>query len=271
MIDGKGYWVILNQNNIVHVSERWEVNLFKPLGICLLLLTLGMVSYAADNPPGDFRLLLGMSNPSLSNLNDYYIDQFAAPIGLTDENFGSGLRWGLDFSYPMFGGRLRVGFVGIETGIDDSEPIDMDLVDKSTATYIADSDFDVSCAVIMLRFEKCFGVLSRTLWIGAGPQYGFGKVDLSTNWLDDAGYAEPIDEKVKYDADGLGLNIAAGSELISLGPVFSAIEVGYDWLDLGHLRDEDGAYWRLDVISPGRALDLDLSGPYFLVAAGFKL
>lgn len=225
----------------------------------------GVLAGAADK---GFQFTIGGSSGAVdqSDLNEKYIDGYAYPAGLLDDQVTSPYGVLAEIGYrlpPRHTLLIGLCYNNGKTSKDSRLPI----IDEAQTVvgYMTSRNELYSNAIIpQVRIKYSVPRSGFSPVLSMGVCYAFGKAVLSDLLRVDSSGAEIWSHEDKYTATGWGWLGTVGVSNKIAGRLSYGLEFGYRRLITGDLEDESGEVWRFDGSSPPQAIRLDFSGWFLL-------
>ncbi|MCK4372125.1 MAG: hypothetical protein KAW61_03215 [candidate division Zixibacteria bacterium] len=208
----------------------------------------------------------GWGQADQDDLNDKYIDDFARPAGLLDDQLSNRASFYGELVYtlpPKHQLLLGLSYTGGNTD-DHRTALITDELQQVVGTMTVSNELSVSAIIPHVRFKY---FLSRGTWspfVSLGAAYAFGKVNLEQEVVVDSSQTTLWSQEDEYTGRGFGWLVTMGVQRSLTGPVSLGAEGGYRQIVTSDLEDDAGAVWRFDGARPAQAVRLDFSGWYLL-------
>ena len=235
---------------------------------------------APDNHGFEITVAGGLTYVAMGDINDVYIEKFAEPFGLIDDDVNSGLILfgeaglallpyvsvypGLSYTRGTADGSLSMKLYEPTSG---PEPIGSATMTHRVTTSMIAPHLRVKCRVLQ-------GPTS--LFVTVGGLFGFATAAVETDWEVNGPSLPDLDESDEYTAQGLGFMVSIGGQRNVSNTLDLGVELGYRYLKTGDLEDDNGKPWTVggpdSVILPeSTTMELDFSGLFVIGTLSFNL
>ena len=226
------------------------------------------VGIQAEISEEGFQFTLGGSKGAVdqSDINDKYLDEYARPAGLFEDNISNPYGTLMEIGYrlpPRHSLHIGLCYNNGRTTKDSRSPI-IDDAQNVIGSLTGKNELYSNAIIPHVRIKYSVPRASFSPCFSMGVCYAFGKAVLSNELTVDSSGAEIFSRKDKYTANGWGwlATVGVGNKInrrLSYG-----LEFGYRRLLTGDLEDERGEVWRFDGSDPAQAIRLDFSGWFLL-------
>lgn len=246
-----------------------KIILFAVVFILALMLSLAYAPACAGTNKFELGFGAGWGSFSLGDINDHYIDQFARPCALLENNIDAGLNAAGELGYfltPRLS--LHLGYIYLK-GSTDAES--MLILTDEYGNYIGEwktkLSLGTSISAPALRFRYLLLDKDWDIFISGGGAWCFGKAVIKADTYENIN-AVPTVLKYRLTRSALGYFGTFGLRFRITDRFALNTEAGYRHFKTGTLRDAGGEDWIIDFDGPNK-ISLDMSGPYSLSTLSF--
>ena len=215
-----------------------------------------------------FQFTLGGSYGAVdqSDLNDKYLDEYARPAGLFEDNMSNRFGLLMEVGYrlpPRHSLHIGLAYNNGKTK-KDTDFLIIDEGQNVVGSMTNEYELYSNAIIPQVRVKYTFPRAGFTPFLSMGVCYAFGKAVLSDELTVDSSGAEIWSQEDKFTANGFGWLVSVGGGREITGSLSYALEVGYRRLLTDDLENESGEVWRFDGINQSQAIRLDFSGWFLL-------
>lgn len=215
-----------------------------------------------------FQITLGSSFGAMdqTDINDKYLDEYARPSGLFDDQVTNqvGVFAEIGYRLPPRHTLLFGLFYNNGKTTKDSRLLITDEAQNVVGFMTNKKELYLNAIVPQVRLKYAMPRASISPFLSLGVCYAFGKARLSDELTVDSSGAELWSHEDKYTATGWGWLATVGLSRGISARFSYGLEAGYRRLITGDLEDESGEVWRFDGSNPAQAIRLDFSGWFLL-------
>lgn len=205
--------------------------------ICVLLIIILYPTSAVRADSYGFTLTAGggLCYFGQESINEYYIDGFAKPVGLLDDNLNSGYMLFAEYGYPLID-RMTL-HLGISYSRGNTSH-DFQVMNVTAPGHTSNSDvitYKLTTWLFAPHIRAKYQVFQSNpaVFISGGLLYGFGRAIQETEMDYDTLRVDGSSLKNEYSANGFGFMASIGVEKELSSKFSSAIEFGYRYLKTG--------------------------------------
>ena len=217
----------------------------------------------------EFGFGLGWGHNSFDDINDYYLDEVAIPLGIFHNNLDDGFTGYVELgckASPQVG--IFVGYNYLTSDVERSHDLRIGDYNGNDVIVRAKTSLEGSISAPYLKMKVNLIPQKPTLFVTFGGALCYGTATIKTR-LPEEIIVNPGDP-YRYTASGSGLFGSVGVAFPLARNIDFVSELGYRDFQTDDLEDEDGNFWLVDAPNPTR-MSLSTQGVYLHggLAVGF--
>ncbi len=214
---------------------------------------------------------IGGSRYEMGKINGDYINDFAIPSQILNEDISGGLGGtfgvGIRLSRRLTA-HVELFLAGGESNMTTGDGYRTDESGTITGNDLMSTELTARVIAPQIGFSYAvYRTAGFTAGVGSELLYGFGTARLNSHSeflvTDYSGTSVlRFSDNYEYTASGLGGGVYGTLGLHIAGPLNLAARLGYRWLETDDLENNDGDKWSVDGKGSTNYMNLDFSGAY---------
>ncbi|MEP0828591.1 MAG: outer membrane beta-barrel protein [bacterium] len=204
---------------------------------------------------------LGWAHNSFDEINDYYLDRVAIPIGIFNKNLDDGFTGYIELGYKVTSQvTVYLGYNYLKSDIERYDDFTIGDYYGNEVIARAKTTLRGSISAPYLKMKVNLMAKKPTLFVTFGGALCYGTAEIRTRFPED--FIIIPGEPYRYTASGNGLFGTVGVAVPLSRHIDFVSELGYRELRTDDLKDENERYWLVDAPNPTR-MSLSTEGVYF--------
>lgn len=208
---------------------------------------------------------------SMNDLNKHYLDRFAKPTGIFEDNINGGPNIYGEVSYfvtPNISASFGINY--LRGQLEKKSWEDIDVVGQGTFPARWERSLTTTALAPQVMVKYHFPLGDLDLFSGAGIAWCWGKAVLKSDQrIPDLSTSFKTEDR--FTAQGAGLLGCVGMSHDLSDRYAIGTEIGYRHFVTGDLETEGGDPWVVEYTGTSHKMKLDFSGAFLLLTLSLKL